>query len=459
MNYFRKKPFTFVPKAQGGLNIGTLSKFGNTSNWDKMAKSGDKLWKNIQGYTGVLSSGEGDGGSGASTKKSGIFGNMDETSRNKMLGSAMTAGANMISSLNPNNDIQPGDSQRANKSLEFSKKTGLKQGLGAALDVAGTFNPAIAAASGAVKLGAALGDFVDRKDEYGVSKSKVGKVAGNILNPLGNIQDAFNAGKKGGFGAGLKSFFTYGASYEKDKAGLRDRALGYDRWEEAQATQGTNKGSNMNTSVYALNGAYIKKKKSGGIINPPSDSRKEGDVEVENGEIILGNPRSIEINSPNAKAELVSNYGMIVKGDKHNSDTDNDGKEGIRLTPEGNAYVASNYLTVEGKRARSGQKTVADEMKPYVKFLHKSESESSNPYLSNSFMKAEAQHQLDKIRKKAESNKFKENLKKETKNGSVSSVISFIADNAPMNDLDEKDKAAIKNLIMSRQLTKGLGLQ
>lgn len=398
----------------------------------------------------------------------GLFGNVFKSpvtdadkaaaNKNSTIGTAMSIGSGILNSLNNNKDKQPGDSLRANKLLDYNNKTGLATGLNTAIGAAASMDPSgtMAIAKGALDAGAALGKLVDKTDEYGVSKNNFTKMMGNNLNPIGNLQEAVNEGRKHGFGAGLKNFVTFGVSGNQRRAELRDKALDYDRKEEAQAAEGTNLGKIKNNSVYSKNGGYIKIRQSGGSIKPKMNSNSEGQVEVESGEVLLTNPSTLELNSSNAKAQSVSPYGMIVKGDKHGEDTDKDGNEGIRITSDNGAYVGSDYLTIDGVPAKKGQKTVADEMKPLINLLNRAHLNKNNPFINNPIMISESNRQLDNIRKQAEIGKFQEGLRKESKKGDISGLISYITTSAPINDLDEKDSNAIKQLINASQISKSL---
>lgn len=434
---------------------GYFDKLGTYSEWDKLFTDMPKLTPTAPKSTTPA---------GRAKTSSNVFKNpvtdadRKTSNSNKLIGSALSVGSSILNSFDSDLDKQPGDSLRANKLLDYSKNSNLSTGLSTAIGAASALDPsgATAVAKGALDAGAALSNIIDKKDEYGVSKSNFAKAVGNNFNVLGNIQDAVNEGRKYGFGAGLKNFVTFGVSGNNRRADLRDSALNKDRMEDAQAAQGTNIGKIKNNSVYAKKGGYIKYRQNGGGLPPSRNNSSDGDVEVEDGEVLLTNPATLEINSSNAKAKSVSPYGMIIKGDKHGEDTDKDGNEGIRITSDNGAYVGSNYLTIDGAPAKNGQKTVADEMKPLINILSKAKVHSTNPFINNPVMISETNRQLEEIKRKAEIGKFQEGLKKESKKGDINSLITYITQSAPLNDLEEKDREAVKRLISASQLSKSL---
>lgn len=350
---------------------------------------------------------------------------------------ALDMGATGLNSLarkpNPGTSARAsamGQSYTAGKGIE-SAGAGL-MGIAAMADPTGTMK----IADSVMKLGRAASNVINPGDEYGVSKKNSAEIAGNILDPLGRVQQTFNIGKKHGFGEAVKDFATFGVSgnnlMKKDVNRMEDK----DENEDMRMRQGMNQGTYRNDSVYAKFGAVIK----------PKYNSKEPNVEIEDGEVVLGNPTQIGMKG-NASTSLESKYGALYHGDKHGVDSDNDGLEGIPLT-SGEAYVGSEHLGLNGKKSGPGNKSVANEMKPYLKFLHGGETNPRDPYKNNPVAIAETNRQLGLLKNEAEKGKFMEEISKQLKNKdrSVKDLLSFISENAPMEDLNAEEQAQIGDI-------------
>jgi hypothetical protein len=337
------------------------------------------------------------------------------------------------------NKPNPGTSARANAmSQAYTKGQGIEKtgagilGAAALADPTGTMK----IVDSAVKAGRALGNVIDPGDEYGISKSNAAKVTSSILDPLGRIQQSFNIGKRHGFGQGLKDFATAGISGNNLMKQDVQRMENKDENEDMRMRQGMNQGVYRNDSVYAKMGAKIK----------PYYTNKEPNVEIEDGEIVLGNPTQIGIIG-DARTSLESKYGAMFHGDKHGEDSDKDGLEGIPLT-SGEAYVASEHLGLNGKKSGPGNKSVANEMKPYLKFLNGGETNPMDPYKNNPVAIKETNRQLGLLKNEAEKGKFLEGINKELKNKdrSVKDILSYISQNAPMEDLNAEEQGQVSEI-------------
>jgi hypothetical protein len=361
----------------------------------------------------------------------------DDVKAKKDLSMIYDLGAVTLNSLarKPN----PGTSARANAmSKAYTKGQGIETGGAALLGAAAIADPTgtMKLIDSGLKVGRAFKNVINPGDEYGVSKSNFAEVMGNRLDPLGRIQQSFNIGKRHGFGQGLKDFVTQGISGNNLMKQDVQRMENKDENEDMRMRQGMNQGAYRNDSVYAKMGAKIK----------PFYTNKEPNVEIEDGEIVLGNPIKIGIIG-NATTSLESKYGAMFHGDKHGEDSDKDGKEGIPLT-SGEAYVASEHLGLNGKKSGPGNKSVANEMKPYLKFLNGGETNPMDPYKNNPVAIKETNRQLGLLKNDAEKGKFLEGINKELKNKdrNVKDILSYISQNAPMEDLTPEEQGQVSEI-------------
>lgn len=346
-------------------------------------------------------------------------------------------GATALNSLarTPN----PGTSARAlAMGKSYTQGKGIETAGAGAMGIAAMADPTgtLKAVDSVMKVGRALGNVIDPGDEYGVSKSNAAKVTSSFLDPLGRLQQSFNIGKKKGWGEGIKDFYTMGVSGNNLMKNDVRRMENRDELDDMRMRQGMNKGTYRNDSVYAKDGAHIK----------PFNFTGEPNVEIEAGEIVLGDPRRIGMRG-DTSTSLESKYGAMFHGDKHGTDSDGDGLEGIPLT-SGEAYVASEHLGLNGKKSGPGNKSVASEMKPYLKYLHGGETNPTDPYKNNPVGIAETNRQLGLLKNEAEKGKFLEGMQKELRNKdrNVKDVLSYISQNAPMEDLDSDEQAQVSEL-------------
>lgn len=320
----------------------------------------------------------------------------------------------------------------ANQMNKFNK-TGIQQGIGTALDTAAMLDPTgtMKIVNAGAKLAAAAGNVINPGNKYGYSDSNAAEVAGNILNPAKHIQQSFTIGKQYGAKEGIKNALTFGVSGNKLQKEQVNKGLKRDRDLEMSLHSGNNVGNFKNNSVFAQKGAYIKSTKA--------KDNEEPNVEIEDGEIYIGDISNVK-RFGNSRTSMESKYAAKFHGDKHGEDKDKDGKEGIPLMSEG-AYIASNYLGVDGKKARDG-KTVAKEMTPYVEYLADAEQNKSDKYKNNPVAIAYQLQTINAIKNDAERNKFKENLRKELndKNSTFDSMLNFMKNNLPEQDMTSNQK-------------------
>ena len=343
----------------------------------------------------------------------------------------------------------PGLSPRAGAMAKtYNGDTRIENGLAAGMGIAASLDPTgtLKAVDSVMKVGRAVGNVVDPGDEYGVSKSNAGKITSSILDPIGRLQQTYNVGKKHGFGAATKDFLSFGTHGNDLLKNDVKMAEDKDERDTMRMRQGMNQGAFRNDGIYAKMGAHIK---------PYNGQTKEPNVEIEDGEIVLGNPTQIGMRG-NTSTSLESKYGAMFHGDKHGTDSDGDGLEGIPLT-SGEAYVASEHLGLNGKKSGPGNKSVAQEMKPYLKYLNGGETNPLDPYKNNPVAIAETNRQLGLLKNEAEKGKFMEGIGKELKNKdrNVKDILSYITKNAPLEDLNSDElgqvQEASNQLINSNQ--------
>ena len=356
-------------------------------------------------------------------------------------GTALDLGAGFAKTLGAKK--QPGLSARANAiSKQYNDPNYINTIGGAGLGIAAMVDPTGISKliDSGVKLGKGAKSLINPGNEYGVSTNSVAEVAGNMLDPLGRLQQSFTTGMKHGIGEGIKDFATFGVSGNNLQKKAVKEGLNADKKDDMQMRQGMNQGAYRNDSVYAREGAHVK---------PNYKNDLEKNVEIEDGEIVLGNPTTIDMTG-NATTSLESKYGAMFHGDKHGQDTDGDGQEGIPLR-SGEAYVASDYLGVNGKRAGKGNKSVAQEMKPNLAYLSSAEKNKLDPYSNNPIAIAEMNRQMHAIKRDAERNKFMEEVSKmsKKKDRNMNELLSFVTENAPKEDMSPDELNQLNNITNS----------
>lgn len=408
---FLKVGGKFVPKFQGGANMTDLSnQFGILKNNYQTAVPIDDAQRTWSADDARKYMGASEGSTQPAKEKESV----------STYGTYLDAGATMLNSLA--RKPQPGTSGRGTAiSKSYGDNTINNIGAGivgtaAMLDPTGTSK----LIDSAMKIGRAAKNVINPGDEYGVSRSNVAEIAGNVLDPIGRMQQTFTIGKKHGFGNAVLDSLTFGVHGNNLMKKDVKEGLARDKYDDMTMRQGMNQGSYRNDSVYAQEGRELRSMKA---------TNQQPNVEIEDGEIVLANPKNIKIHG-GGNTSLESKYAAMFHGDKHGEDKDKDGMEGIPLTADG-GYVASDYLGVNGKRAGKGNPSVAQEMKPYVKYLHNAEKNESDVYRNNPVAIAEINRQLEIIKNKAEEGKVLEGLSKvlKDKNRSVDAVMQYVAEN------------------------------
>lgn len=328
---------------------------------------------------------------------------------------------------------------------------GLESGVGTLLNTASSLDPTgtSAAISAALNIGKGLGNILRREDEHGIANNEgvLGKLMtsyGNALDPIGNIQRSINVGKKHGFKEGLKNFVTLGNSGTDLMEEDLKRAETRDANKRSNETLGLNVGNYRNDSIYAKKGVNLQ--------SVPTSTNKKYNVEIEDGEILLGNPGTTK-KSPGSTTSLGSKFAVKFHGDKHGEDTDGDGLEGIPLNTD-NGYIASNYLGLDGKpvkKQKGGKsgKTVADEMTPLVEYLHKAEQNSQDGYISNPVAIKEVLRQLEGMKSTAEVNKARQEIAKLLKDTNIpfEEVLMSLQELMPVEDLNQEESEAYNQVL------------
>lgn len=296
-------------------------------------------------------------------------------------------------------------------------------------------------------VGKAVGNLMPT-DKYGETTNIAGQVVKSALNPLGTLDAARDLYKDSGdlglAAADLLSFGTAGRKYRKaqyKRAEDRQKEL------DALGTMSEQQGNYRNDGIYAKKGLDIR--------NLPMHT-KNYNVEIEDGEIFLGDTSSVSHDS-NSNSSMRSKFALKMHGDKHGEDTDKDGQEGIGFNSE-EGYIASNYLDLYGRpvKGKKGKKlkgkkgkTVAQEMEKGVKFLSEAEANQSDPYKNNPVAINAVLDDLQSKKSMAETNKFRRELEKMLKDDNIdlAEVINFITENAPVDDLSQEQTQAIEQLV------------
>lgn len=138
-------------------------------------------------------------------------------------------------------------------------------------------------------------------------------------------------------------------------------------------------------------------------------------IEIEGGEYVF-NPEGLNENSfkmlDNTGKKHISSFGFLAQGKDHDPV---DNSAGIKVM-EGDAYIASKYLGLDGKKSGKGNPSVASNMMKYGgKALGKGEERSWDRFAINKHNPNALKHHLslmDKVKRKAEANKLKEKIRK-----------------------------------------------
>ena len=179
---------------------------------------------------------------------------------------------------------------------------------------------------------------------------------------------------------------------------------------------------------------WNEKQKGGPVVKPFSmdDDYGMADVEIEGGEAVLVNPNLVTMYG-GGKSSNESTYGFMAHGAKHGQ-INEAGSQGIPISSEEEAYIGSDHLGLDGRKATKGNKSVAQEMKPYLNYLSKAEGGKSWDAYSNN-PKAIEHHinELEGMKVEAEQGKFMSNLEKllKKKDRNFNEVMNFIMQSNP----------------------------
>lgn len=310
-------------------------------------------------------------------------------------------------------------------------------GLGAAASLDPTGTSSIIKAG--VDAGKAIGNVVRNEDEYGISQSNTQEVIGNIFDPIGGIQSSINLGRKKGVGEGLANWATFGVSGRKTKMDDLKKAQHAETVEDAMLSYGDNTGNYRNDGIYAQKGAFIRE--------PDITDEGEPNAEIEDGELIIGNPANTKLMG-DVDTSMTSSFVTKVHGDKHGQDTDRDGREGIPLISEGNNYIASNYLGIDGKKASKKNPSVAKAIEPHAKYLHNAENNPNDKYKNTSVGIAMQKREIERKINEAERNKFKEEIAAvaKKKDATLEDVLATLK-NMPAQNLTPDEKLLLEGAL------------
>ena len=323
--------------------------------------------------------------------------------------------------------------------------TGLSDGLNKGLSTAAALDPTGTAliVKAAVDVGKGASNLIKNEDEDGIAQSSTQQVVGDLLDPIGWMQDSYNVMRKKGFSKGLQNLGTFGVTGRNDMIKDRDAARLAERNEEARMSYGQNVGNYRNDSIYAQDGAYMRNA-------PMTGGQGQPTAEIEDGELIIGDPSKVQLMG-DARSTLDSKFATKVVGDKHGEDTDGDGLEGIPVISNTDSYIASDYLGVNGKRAGKGNPSVAKTLEPVARFMHNAEKNPFDKYKNNPVAIAIQKRQMEKTIAEAERNKYKEKIASvaRKKNSTFEDMLATIAD-MPKENLTPDETLILEGVLKSQ---------
>jgi hypothetical protein len=314
---------------------------------------------------------------------------------------------------------------------ESDSAEGVAGAYDAGVGVVSSINPIIGTAVGIGRMGS---DMIRDEDKYGIAAGTTETMSPNAywanqLSPSKKHQSGIETGAKYGAGYGALEFITgipFGDMFAK-KAQNQADAL----WKEDESRRGMFDGSRTGTTKSGIYARYGKE-----ITTPRNVLNDNWNAEIENGEIVIDtsgkNIPNIRYGGTNTYASLQSPYAVKFTGDKHGEDSNKDGQEGIPIKAAEGLYVASNYLGLDGKKAKKGQKTVAQEMQPIVESLSNADTNSMDAYKNNDEFINHQLKQLEEMKNDAEAAKVAEELKKllSKKDRDMGEIAAFIQQNA-----------------------------
>lgn len=317
-----------------------------------------------------------------------------------------------------------------------------------ATGVVSAINPMI---GGIVNAGRGLAKTIRAEDkDTGIAQSAFQHGLTNLLSPSTKMENVIKSFKKGRAGAGVLELLTgMPVSYylDKETEAKADKAQQRDESRKAMFSNNV-EGNRRNDTIYAKYGKQI--------TNRPN-RLKQGlnpNAEIEDGEYAIGNPKTM-FHGGDSNTSNVSEFGAKFHGDKHGQDTDGDGQEGIPIEAEEGTYIASNFLGMNGKKAKKGEKTVAKEIEPIMESLAEADDDSQDAYKSNPQLVENQLSVLNEKIKEAETNKAKEKLKQLTRKKDINpaEIQQFIQENAQylMSDQEPTEGKELPKLQKGQQ--------
>lgn len=167
----------------------------------------------------------------------------------------------------------------------------------------------------------------------------------------------------------------------------------------------------------------------GGTVDPRAK------IEIEGGEYVY-NPEGLDETNfkmlDNTGKSNKSGFGFLAKGKKHAEDN----SAGIKVM-EGDAYIASAYLGMDGKKSGKNNPSVASTMLKYGgKALAKGYFNSKDKFGINKHNPNAVRHHLnlmESVKRKAESNKLMEKIRKGETEGIQNSIANDVSSNNNVN--------------------------
>jgi cytochrome c553 len=347
--------------------------------------------------------------------------NMGQVDMGQVAGYAQLA-AGVLDKFIPKTERDYGGSEehyRAMKNMQTGEQEKMHQTVDSMIPVWGQLH-------GATRT---LLDAIDQKDEYGRSKSKAAHLITNLLDGTRVVNIAVDDFKKGDVKSGIANLATAGMYGQVQMDKTKEAVDKQKEFKENRLSRFKNDDTGTTKSgIYARYGKEI--------TTPRNVLNDNWNAEIENGEIVIDtsgkNIPNIRYGGTNTYASLQSPYAVKFTGDKHGEDSNKDGQEGIPIKAAEGLYVASNYLGLDGKKVKKGQKTVAQEMQPIVESLSNADTNSMDAYKNNDEFITHQLKQLEEMKNDAEASKVAEELKKllSKKDRDMGEIAAFIQQNA-----------------------------
>lgn len=288
--------------------------------------------------------------------------------------------------------------------------------------IVSSINPVIGAV---VNTGRGVSDMIAGENkETGIANPVRRSIAG-FLSPSSNTEEAIKTGVEFGAGYGLLQGLFHVPVGDVLRQQKKDKADAELKWDENRKAMfnSENTGIKRNDTIYAQSGAYLNK-----------SNNADWNAEVEGGEILMGDTDNMTIDS-NASSSMKSSKAVKVNGKSH-------AEGGILTDAPSGTYVFSDHLTIDGNKAKKGEKTVAKLATPHAKALAKMEKNPNDRYLNNPMAKQHHENQLELLAQKAEQgkqNKMFSDAIKAAKNGSINGL-QYAQAGGPLGKLNKYAK-------------------